>query len=609
MSPSPSSPSESSLRGELARIANPFASYVASLDSARFDVPAVHREAFLACMKAIRDTARSESSGHLLIFGEPGCGKTHLLGRLHDHLEREQMSGYPVLFVPVYMQTSPAVIWRYLRRHVADALLRRGPDETRPLDRLLGKARAHDLHRDLGITLDLLLRGERVRDSAAWLRGDALPESVLDAMGLGFADEDESLEEQSAEVIGALAKLAAPAPFIFCFDQLEATQSHPGDNEGIHAFANMAARLHNALSNAVLLSCVQTSFLTPLEKLPAPLRDRFMRDQAPLNPLTWDEAREVVAARLDREPVLRDRSDPLWPLAESKLRPLFDKGGRCLARRVLFECKQLFDEVQGRLAEPAEPPAKVLGRLYEERRSAPPGSGDFILRNGLPLLIHLTGARVENAKPRENGVNLTARTATRATHVAIVNQTHANAVASQLKKLTRLANPENLVIVREARLGLGPKSDKLRRDLMKQGARYAAVSEEAIAALNAIRKLLAEAESGDLSYRGESIPAATVEEWIGKQFPPELDDLRSKLADGAEAAGPNLLPRLLDYLDRAMVAPLEDAARELQVTKEELADCARQNPDQVVLVEGRRAAVFAARGAAGETGTAGGGAA
>ena len=114
MSPSQLSP--------ISLLPNPFARDVVGspLDDAKADVPRINQAASEKCLQLVDRVAAQRESESLLLFGEPGSGKTHLLSRLRAHLDRYQAQR-PVLFVSLRMQTSASMIWRFVRREMAGA--------------------------------------------------------------------------------------------------------------------------------------------------------------------------------------------------------------------------------------------------------------------------------------------------------------------------------------------------------------------------------------------------------------------------------------------------------------------------------------------------------
>jgi hypothetical protein len=60
----------------------------------------------------------------------------------------------------------------------------------------------------------------------AWLKGDRLSESQRDLLNLAQLPpdslEDDWAEAEARQIVGAVTRLAAPSPVVFCFDQIEA---------------------------------------------------------------------------------------------------------------------------------------------------------------------------------------------------------------------------------------------------------------------------------------------------------------------------------------------------------------------------------------------------
>ena len=75
----------------LAGIANPF--ILDRVDSpwqeGVHDVPEINRTAFQSCLKSIEEVHLGNQSRGLVLHGEPGAGKTHLLQRLRLYTQKE----------------------------------------------------------------------------------------------------------------------------------------------------------------------------------------------------------------------------------------------------------------------------------------------------------------------------------------------------------------------------------------------------------------------------------------------------------------------------------------------------------------------------------------
>jgi hypothetical protein len=254
----------------LATLANPFESTVVpdAWSAVAADVASIHQSVFDQCLKAL-ESARRGRPDSVLIFGPAGSGKTHLLSRLQQHLGAtvgaSADGGLRCVFVSARLQTNAQLIWQFVRRRLAADLLRKQQGLTQ-LQRLVAHqlaaarhepprqwalalrvlmdtdgefisehlaqvAQRLDLGRDLHIALEHLIHNRFLMDASAWLRDGSLPESALERLGLG-REEQEDREEAARQVVTALCRLAGETlPIVFCFDQIEALQSHPDDKD------------------------------------------------------------------------------------------------------------------------------------------------------------------------------------------------------------------------------------------------------------------------------------------------------------------------------------------------------------------------------------------
>ena len=608
MSPSPPEPSN-----RLASIPNPFARDVVGspLDDAKGDVPRINVHAKKECISLIERVSSRRESGSLLLFGEPGSGKTHLLSRLRQHLDRESAAGRHNVFIPLRMQTSPSMIWRFVRGNLADALMRRDAAGVSTLERIL-TARRDDLekiyHRDLAIVLESLLSGMHVRESASWLRGYELPEAALVALGLSTLPIDEEFQEERAyQVTREIAQLAEPVPLVFCLDQVESLQRHAEDKEGIFALGKLVATLHDTLHNAAIVCCVQTSFIDQIKNaIRGSEQDRMLGNRAGLQPLTWEQGLDLIAARLESQPELAEvrpeDANRLWPINVERMKAIFEPGGSCVARRVLHRAKEIYDEAaHGALSAP-EPLDAFLSRISEERRRPRPAEeSDFILRDALPQLFQMLGMQPSGtgstSGARSGSFDLVVEHAGRPVAFALCNQRPGIGLVNRFRKLGEKWDSSytpRLILLRDARLGIGAsaKASQQRLDeLTTRRAELVTVSPEALSALESIRGLLADADSGDLSHNGEAVDRKTVEKWLSSHLPGPLADLVDQFK-GQGSRRSEIFPALTAFLNERKIASMEEAARELRVGLQEVADCAHQNPREFAVIDGNSAVLF-----------------
>jgi hypothetical protein len=110
--------------------------------------------------------------------------------------------------------------------------------------------------------------------------------------------EEDWAEDEARRFVGAVTRLAAPSPVVFCFDQIEALGlSHEKSNYGF--FCQMGASLVDTTQNSLLISTINLDFLAELK---SGSRDadfqRISKDQFDLQPLDLNLGRQLVNARL-----------------------------------------------------------------------------------------------------------------------------------------------------------------------------------------------------------------------------------------------------------------------------------------------------------------------
>ena len=576
------------------RVRNPFLSSVAGnpLDENPADVTEINAEAFAKCLKLVEDVRGQQVTQALLLFGEPGAGKTHLLSRLRRSLERDAAEGRAAVFIPIRMVTSPTMLWRFLRRHLAVALLRQ-----RTFAKVITKSRDEiaEQDRNLAIILGNLRDGVHFADSAAWMRGQELPEDVLKNLGVAGPSEDEEQEAVSRQFITTVCGLGEPAPFVFCFDQLEALRSSQDDTGGFFKLGQVISDLHDSTRNVVLISCLQSAMMPILEDVVRGAdRDRMLGRRAGLKALDFDLALKLIAARLRTVPELQGQH----PIKKSDIKDLFEPDGLCVARKVIVRCQEVFGRWSEQPAEPVRPLADVLDeRLRALQRTPRVEDAEGILRTGLPAMLHIRGTKL-GAVARPNTALDGIVASKKRIAVAICNQKAGQVLIKRLEKTGqdwKASGADGLVILRDVRNGIGVGAVKTRetlKKLEKAGAHVVSVKPEALAVLEAISRLLANARSGDLSHHGDSVPAATVEDWLRGAMPRAVDDLLDEIAGERQSAPDELAGMLMDLLAKGKVIPVDEAAVQLGKTPEEIEECARRNPSFAGLAGGTKRVLF-----------------
>ena len=594
----------------LSAIRNPFLTQVVAdpWSRAEADVPQIHQQVFELCHDLVEEVAQGSGSTCLLVYGEAGSGKTHLLARLRDHLEKHSEA----VFISVRLQTVAPRIWRHIRRAVVTDLLRETAPGVTRLDTLLERiGPAEALQQKIGVSFGLLtilthFRENRFRaQCAAWMRGEALPEAMIEKLGLaGDETDDLSLEDQANQTVVHLCRMVAPLPMVLCFDQVEALETVPGDLTGLHAFGKAVADLHAELANMAAISSMQSSFALKLEdKLDRYIFDRLSLHRAELQPLNWKQGEEVLRKRLDSDPALAEmrvaqRSGPFWPLSEPPLKELFGAADLCTARRLIHHAAERFEAARGALLPDRRTVGAFLADEFAARREKAlenlPEDVEEMLLMALPILFEFLGERAPSialagAKTVPEG---------REGVLQILNQIHPSAVAARLKKIEQNWDPVTdppLILVRDARRTISPTAKKTREMLERMegaGATLLQPSTEVLATLEALRSLHADAQSGNLVHRGEVVATLALREWFAANIPPVLEDFLEELKP--KVGKDRFVSDLLDFLEVRSIVKLEEAAQAVSISPEALADYARHHPVQLGYFAGPPAVLFRA---------------
>ncbi len=656
----------------LSTISNPFRSAIVS-DPWHWDVvdvPEIHKDAFDLCRRALEYVRSDRQSTSVLLYGEAGSGKTHLLARLQAYLGG-LLTIYgvapPAVFVSVRLQTSPQMIWRHLRNRFGEDLLRQTADGRPQLERILlarlgvvrpeieeprlwlerlqshaksspqaieeldealdkvdRQAQIND--RDLVTVLGHLLLGRHRRDARAWLRGESLPETALNQLGLN-PDQDEDPEERARRLVLSLTRLTGPdIPLVFCFDQVEALQSHPQDLAGLYKFGQMIGSLRDETHNSLLISCILSTFLTTLNQaIISSDRDRLsVFGERSLSSLTPLEAKRLVAARLNASAGLQSlrpaNQVPFWPLRESDI----DEAVRLkkdTPRALLSFCAEKFESLRRpELIETPPPLPDFLAQNVEERletaaATASTDRTDQIITHGLPLLLRLIDQNWElKAVARLRDADLVFESPRGRINISLCNQLNMTSLAGRLRRLRDQVKDqvledstrEKFILLRDARLPIGShakRTREYREQLLGQSFHWLTASSETIAALDALRGLLSDAKAGDLSNGGESIMPSTVQEWLAVNLDTRLRPLREMLdtilPDSDKSTGQNgndddfeLCEDISELLHNHHLVSIEDVACKLDREETVIEACARRHPERFGLLNGPPAVMF-----------------
>ncbi len=379
------------------------------------DYPSLHQLSFENCCLAFAHLRAASQTSSLLLYGEPGNGKSHLLARMLTRFEQANtdndfLAAQGWTLFAINLQTTPKLTWQQLQTALVNDLLRTTPSGLTQLERLLlcrlahyglveGEGREWLRHmrtdarsitaffkyfeeifeaidpdcrigNDMRLVLRNLTLGFNDRTACAWLRGEVLHPLVLDQLNIKPLPTDEAaLEEHARAVVLGLFLLVTPQlPFVICFDQVENLQAHPEDELGLASFLEIYETLRREARCTLFITSTQSQYRDPLRKA---LRQLEANHECELNevwltPLTWREAQHLITLRLNSVPALarlrEERRDQFWPLDEADILTVIGYQ----ARQLFAHCAMLYEESR---------PVGTSGALHAVRNSGTLSSG------------------------------------------------------------------------------------------------------------------------------------------------------------------------------------------------------------------------------------------
>jgi hypothetical protein len=599
------------------------------------DVPSINDEAFQHVLRTIADVRASRQSHGLLLTGEPGSGKTHLLNRVRRWIQQDEHAWF-VYVLPI---TAPDRVYRDILQAAAGDLTRGAPDThgitqlaiavarlfmsdvnapireiadwwRRVMDEYpAGDALADYLTKHLDVfVVPLNLDGSVVRVVAQflagrnraaardWLLGRSLPEETLSTLGVAFSLDEEST---ALTALSTLIRLGSEfSTVVFAFDQIEGLQIDPDDRTGLLAYAHAATQLLALHENVAIVTCAQVHFVDTLERIVGrALYDRVAERRSALKLVTPAEAMTLVQQRLRGDTDLAQvrvfekatNAEPVWPLTKSQIELLSIPS--VSARRLLMGCRELFDAwLAGGVTAPSptETPAAPQSldaiwetTLDEERERPTPLIDDGVIIDGLVRAAggeHATKIRDIDVLIKRDG---------KTTAVAVCNAENLTSLSTRLKRLGQLNAQkkfDELVVVRDQRLPIkaSAKATQQRlRELADNGARVVRLSAEAYAALAALRRLLADTAAGDLTLDGRPVQPEELKAWLAQNTPPAVvEAVRSISGDTADTPRQQeIASRVQELLVGRWLVPLDAIAAEAKLSLDDLRDVAARESD------------------------------
>lgn len=364
------------------------------------DVPDIHDAAFQE-LTALACSANGERRGiGVLLAGEAGIGKSHLLARLAHWADQEDQA---CLIYLHNLQASAENLPRSVLRSVLSQLTRGQvrqfvytpffqlvlgfvceavggstgihpwPRIVQACDALINRMAAEDAQRGFPMDRDVyavLLRffrsahdewrgndNPRAVTAVRWLSGDVIDPEAAGSLGLsaGHAVAEAADNQHVNQVLVMLARLAAcrHTPFILCFDQVDNL-----DPDQVGALTRFLEALLDSASNLLVVTAgVKSSLLDFRNRkiIQDSAWDRVAQIEITLQRISVAEARHIVAVRLEQFlrpfqglPAVGEQMqrDPLFPLGEKWAKEFLDGKIEVRPRDVLNWAREGWRRIQ-----------------------------------------------------------------------------------------------------------------------------------------------------------------------------------------------------------------------------------------------------------------------
>lgn len=336
------------------------------------NVDSIHLDAIAKIEMILNRVAIDHRTRTLMLYGDSGSGKSHLLGRLKQTLNPK------AFFTYIGPWPDSNFIWRHILRQTVDSLLYvpQGQQESQLLLWLKGLPAFRErgfkkwvlgeraiFIRNLRATypggiynakeffgaLYNLTNPELYPLACDWLRGDDLDEDDLNELGVKHAIDNEDAAQNILANFGRIS--AQTQPIVLCFDQLDNIPRLPDGSIDLQALFSVNSSIHNqSLKNfLVIISIITNTFKQNANHIqPA---DRARIDAAiPLKTITIEQAEALWKSRLAplHRQVVPQPAEHIYPLDRQALKVKFP-GGKTLPRYALMLGRKLFQDYKAKL--------------------------------------------------------------------------------------------------------------------------------------------------------------------------------------------------------------------------------------------------------------------
>jgi len=345
-------------------------------------IESIHQDAIATIEEILDQVAQDHRTCTLMLQGDPGSGKTYLLGRLKKSLNDKAFFVYikpfpqsdriwrhilrytvnSMIQVPEGQQDSQLMLWlkslsaftqrslkvRIMKDNFWDVLTSDRKKFIKKLKDTYEQSDIYNADNFFGVLHDLT-NPELYTSACKWLQGDDLSEDSLKELGVkGSIDS----EEAACETLANFGRIASETqPIVLCFDQLESiARLHDGAPD-LQTLFSVATKIHDENNNFfVIISITTNTWRGNESRIDQSHKDRIDAE-AYLKPISLKEAELLLATRLSS---LHREANPkpdskIYPLTQQYLVEEFQRG-RTNPREALIFGRYVFQEYKKWLA-------------------------------------------------------------------------------------------------------------------------------------------------------------------------------------------------------------------------------------------------------------------
>lgn len=345
-------------------------------------VESIHQDAIATIEETLDQVVQDHGTRTVMLQGDPGSGKTYLLGRLKKKLNHKAFF--------VYIQPFPQSdrIWRHILRYTVKSMIQvpEGQKDSqlmlwlkslsaftkhslgvrvlkdnfwelftsdrkhfiKHLKKTYQQAGIYNADNFFGVLHDLT-EPELYTSACQWLQGDELSEESLKELGVkGSIDT----EEAAYETLSNFGRISTETqPIVLCFDQVQSIARLPDGSLDLPTLFSVNTKIHDENNNFFVILSITTDTWRQYENRIEQCHKDRIDTEAYLKPVSLKNAESLLATRLS---ALHSQANPkpdspIYPLTQQFLTEEF-KRGKTNPREALMFGRDVIQEYKKWLA-------------------------------------------------------------------------------------------------------------------------------------------------------------------------------------------------------------------------------------------------------------------